>query len=61
MKKRKESTYGVNHGVAIGEAASWAAIEINAIRKVVSFSKRRQIIVVAIVDQGITKDEHGWD
>lgn len=51
-------TYFIDHGVAIGEAPSWAAIEINAIGEIVGLGKRGKIIVISIVNERVSEYKH---
>lgn len=59
LGERGEFTYSINHGVAIGETASWATIKINAVREIVGLGKGRKVVVVAIVNEGVSEYEHG--
>lgn len=51
-------TYLVDHGVAIGETAGGAAVEVDAVGEVVGLGKRRQVVVVPVVDERVPEHEH---
>lgn len=53
----KQLTYDINGGQPVAEPPSRAAVEVNAVRRVIGPCQRRDIIVVAVVHQRITKDE----
>lgn len=52
-------TYFVHDGVPIGEPSWWPPSKVNAIRIVISLSKWCKMIVVATVDEGVSKYKHG--
>ncbi len=47
--KKKHSTYNINSGSAVGEAASGTSGEVNTIKGVVGFGERVDVVVVARV------------
>ena len=58
-ERERGRTYFINHGISIGETTSRATVKINAIREIVGLSKRWKIVVIAIVNERVSKYEHG--
>lgn len=58
LENGDKRTYFIDHGVAIGETAGGAAVEVDAVGEVVGLGKRREVVVVAVVDEGVPEHEH---
>lgn len=58
---RNQHTNSVHGGQAIAEPSAGAAGEIDAVGRVVRHRQRRHVVVVAIVDEGVSEDEVAWD
>lgn len=54
-------THYINCSFAIGEAAGGAIRKINSIGQVISLGQGLNVVVVAIVHQGITKYKQAWN
>jgi len=59
MKKEK-LTNSINSGFPIGKPPRRSTREVDPIGKVISPSQRLKRVVVAIINQGITKNEVAW-
>lgn len=49
----------IHHCVAIGEAPSWTAIEVNAVGEIVGLGERGKIVVISVVNERVSEYEHG--
>lgn len=58
IQSELELTEPVNYSFAIGEATGWSFGEVNAIGPIVSPCQGQYAVVVSVVDQRVTEDEH---
>ena len=59
LRKRK-LTNSINSGFSIGKPPRRSIREVNPIRQIISPSQRLKLVVVPIINQGITKNEVAW-